>query len=259
MASWDPAVYERYARHRDRPAQDLLAQLPGDLAPAEVWDLGCGTGRHALQLKTRYPRARVRGLDSSPSMLAAAGELAGEVEWIEGDAATWAPDAPADLVFSNAALQWLPDHASLFPRLVESLAPGGVFAWQMPMSWEAPWHALLRETAAEGPWASALAGVEGVRPLGRPEDYFDWLRPLCDSVDIWSTTYLHALEGEDPLIDWMSGTGLRPFLDRLSDAGLRSAFLDAYRARLTPLYPRRPEGTTLLPFPRLFGVCRRSR
>lgn len=259
MASWNPQIYERYKAYRDRPAQDLLAQIPVDLAPAEIWDLGCGTGEHAAQLKRRYPEAAVHGLDSSPDMLARAQALPDRVDWVESDVSDWRPERAPDLIFTNAALQWLPGHMLLFPRLVDSLAPGGVFACQMPLSWREPWHRVLRETAAEPRWRDLFQGVEGVRPLAEAEDYYGWLAPLCEGVDVWTTTYLHALEGDDPVVEWMSGTGLRPFLDRLSDDGLRSAFLDAYRARLQPLYPRRPDGTTLLPFPRLFLVCRRSR
>ncbi|HYF23969.1 MAG TPA: methyltransferase domain-containing protein [Caulobacteraceae bacterium] len=255
---WDPAQYERYKSYRDRPALDLMVQIPADIDPAEVWDLGCGTGEHAALLKRRHPGANVHGLDSSPEMLAEARRRPDAVEWVEADVATWAPEARPDLIFTNAALQWVPDHAELFPRMVRFLKPGGVFACQTPISYTAEWHVLLRETAAEGPWARKLEKVRGVRPVADPADYYGWLRPLCESVDVWSTTYLHVLEGEDPVVDWMLGTGLRPFLQALSSDDERQAFLDAYRARVSGAFPRRPEGTTLLPFPRLFLLCRRG-
>jgi trans-aconitate 2-methyltransferase len=255
--SWDPAQYERYKAYRDRPALDLMVQIPSDLAPREIWDLGCGTGEHAALLKRRHPKARLHGLDSSPDMLARGRERPEDIDWVEQGVQDWAPATPPDLVFSNAALHWLPDHDRLFPRLVASLAPGGVLACQMPVSWVAPWHVLMRETAADGPWAQALAKVEGVRPLGSPEDYYGWLAPLCDRVDVWSTTYLHALTGEDPIVDWMLGSGLRPYVEALNSDADRSLFLDAYRRRLTPVFPRRSDGTTLLPFPRLFLAARR--
>lgn len=255
--SWDPAQYERYKAYRDRPALDLMVQIPGDLEPREIWDLGCGTGEHAALLKRRHPAAVVHGLDSSSDMLARGRERPEAIDWVEQGIQHWAPTTPPDLIFSNAALQWLPDHASLFPRLASSLAPRGVLACQMPVSYVAPWHVLMREAAADGPWAEALGKVEGVRPLGSPEAYHGWLAPLCDSVDIWSTTYLHALTGEDPIIDWMLGSGLRPYVEALSSDADRTAFLDAYRRRLTPAFPQRSDGTTLLPFPRLFLVARR--
>lgn len=257
MTTWDPAQYERYKTYRDRPALDLLLQIPGDLDPREIWDLGCGTGEHAALLKRRHPRARVSGLDQSADMLAKARARTAEVTWIEGDVAAWAPDRPVDLIFTNAALQWVPDHARLFPRLVESLTPGGVLACQMPQSFDTVWHRTLRETAGEGPWADRLAEVRGVRPVAEPEAYYDWLAPLCDAVDVWTTTYLHVLTGDDPVVDWMLGTGLRPYLDRLAPGAETEAFLDAYRARLRPSFRPNAAGETLFPFPRLFLTARR--
>jgi trans-aconitate 2-methyltransferase len=255
---WDPAQYERYKAYRDRPALDLLVQIPGDPAPVEIWDLGCGTGEHAALLARRHPGARVHGLDASADMLAQARGRPEAVEWVQGDVARWRPEVAPDLIFTNAALQWLPDHASLFPRLVGALAPGGVFACQMPVSYAAPQHALMRETAEAGPWADRLRAVEGVRPLLEPEGYYDVLAPLCASVEVWSTTYLHVLSGEDPVVDWMLGTGLRPVLQALASDEERAGFLADYRARVARAFPRRGDGTTLLPFPRLFVVARRG-
>lgn len=255
--SWDPAQYERYKAYRDRPALDLMIQIPVDLAPREIWDLGCGTGEHAALLKRRHPDAVVHGLDSSLDMLARARERAEDIDWVEQGVQDWSPATPPDLIFTNAALQWAPDHEALMPRLVGTLAPGGVFACQMPISFVAPQHTILREVAAEARWADRLADVRGVRPVAEAEDYYGWLAPICASVDIWSTTYLHALTGEDPVVDWMLGSGLRPYVEALSSDADRSLFLDAYRRRLKPAFPRRSDGTTLLPFPRLFLVARR--
>jgi trans-aconitate 2-methyltransferase len=258
MPSWDPVIYERYKAYRDRPALDLLLQVPGDLEPGEIWDLGCGTGEHAAVLAARHPAARVHGLDSSPDMLAQARRRPARVDWVLNDAAAFAPDAAPDLIFTNAALQWVPDHETLFPRLAGLLAEGGVFACQMPQSWDTPWHVAMREAADDSRWAAQLQAVSSrPRPVADPEAYYGWLSPVCGSVDIWSTTYLHVLEGEDPVVDWMMGTGLRPYLDALDDPRLRSAFLDAYRDRVAEAVPMRADGTTLFPFPRLFILARR--
>jgi trans-aconitate 2-methyltransferase len=254
MPSWDPDVYERYKTYRDRPALDLMVQIPSrDFN--EIWDLGCGVGEHAALLAARHPGARVHGLDSSPDMLAAARRRATEVDWVLEGVETWRPAVAPDLLFSNAALQWLPDHDRLFPRLVGELASGGVFACQMPMAYETEHHRVLRETAEEGPWAALTRQARLIRPTPSMDGYYGWLAPLCDQIDLWTTTYLHALEGDDPVVEWMRGTALRPYLDVLTDPALREAFLESFRARISGAFPAREDGVTLFPFPRLFMVA----
>ena len=254
MPSWDPDVYERYKAYRDRPALDLMVQIPaGDYA--EIWDLGCGTGEHAALLAARHPSANVHGLDSSPDMLAQARRRAAKVDWVLSGIEAYAPSVAPNLVFTNAALQWLPDHQILFPSLVASLASGGVFACQMPMAYETEHHRILRETAEEGAWADLTRTARMIRPTPSMADYYRWLAPLCGEVDLWTTTYLHALEGDDPVVEWMRGTALRPYLDALTDEALREAFLDAFRVRIAAAFPADADGVTLFPFPRLFMVA----
>jgi trans-aconitate 2-methyltransferase len=256
MPSWDVEQYERYKTYRDRPALDLMVQIPHDLEPKEIWDLGCGAGEHAALLALRHPEAKVHGLDGSPDMLAAARARPAKVEWIQGDIAGFAPDLPPDLIFTNAALQWLPDHKTLFPKLVSTLAPGGVFACQIPLSEREAWHRRLRDAAANGPWKAKLADARTLHRVSDADAYYDWLSPLAE-VDIWSTTYLHVLSGEEPIVDWMKGSGLRPYLDLLTDPEERDAFLDVYRKSVDESFPKRVDGVTLFPFPRLFIVARR--
>jgi len=256
MTTWDPAQYERFKTYRDRPSLDLMVQIPTDLDPREIWDLGCGPGEQAALLARRHPGARTHGLDASAEMLAVARRRPEKVAWIEGDIAAFAPETPPDLIFTNAALQWLPDHAALFPALVSALAPGGVFACQVPITFNAPWHVQLRAAAADGPWAGKMAGVRDVQPVAPAADYHRWLAPLAD-LDIWSTTYLHVLEGDQPIVEWMKGTGLRPYLQRLDPGAETEAFLAAYRARVDRDFPKQEDGATLFPFPRLFIIARR--
>ena len=255
--AWDPDQYLRFEGQRDRAALDLLARLPDGLAPAEIWDLGCGAGQHAAWLKRRYPEARVHGLDSSEAMLAEARARDAEIDCRRGDIAGWAPERPADLIWANASLQWLPDHEALLERLTGFLAPGGVIAAQMPMAYETRHHALLREVAGEGPWAGALKDVERMEPLLAPDSYYAVLAGTCGDIDIWSTRYLQALAGPDAVLEWMKGTALRPYLAALPDPAMRTAFLDALGERLSAAFPRRPDGVTLMPFPRLFLVARK--
>lgn len=255
--AWDPRQYSRFEAERDRAALDLLLRLPGDLEPREIWDLGCGAGQHAALLKRRHPGAVVHGLDSSAAMLEAARALGAEVDWRQGDIAGWSPAAPADLILANASLHWLPDHAALLRRLTAALAPGGVLAIQMPMAHETVHHGLMREVGASGPWAAALSGVATIAPLLSAEAYYDGLAGDCEGIDIWSTTYLHALNGPDAVLEWMKGTALRPYLAALDDPAMRAAYLSALGARLSEAFPPRPDGVTLLPFPRLFLTARR--
>jgi trans-aconitate 2-methyltransferase len=176
--------------------------------------------------------------------------------WIESDVESWSPAHRYDVIFSNAALHWISGHRSLLPKLMAYLTANGALAFQVPRNFDAPSHVLMREIAGEGPWAERLADARRVH-VEHPETYFEILSPLSTSVEIWETTYLHALTGDDPVLDWVSGTGLRPFVQRLQGEE-RDAFLSAYRTRLRDAYPRRPDGTTLFPFRRLFAVARRQ-
>jgi trans-aconitate 2-methyltransferase len=254
--SWHPDRYLAFDDHRTRPAADLLARLRLS-APERVVDLGCGPGNSTALLAARWPQATVVGVDSDPSMLAKARESGIAARWLEADIASWAPAAPVDLLFSNAALQWLPDHQALLPRLLSHLRPGGVLAIQMPRNFQAASHVTLRELAAEKPWAARLAGVLRAEPVASPAWYHDLLAPFAGALEIWQTEYLQVLDGEDPVLRWTEATALRPVLQTLEDPD-SAAFKQAYAARLREAYPRRPDGTTLFPFLRLFIVARRS-
>jgi len=254
---WDPEQYIRFEAERDRAALDLLLRLPADLDPGEIWDLGCGTGEHAALLKRRHPGAVVHGLDSSPAMLARARATGADVDWVEGDIAAWSPKAPVDLILANASLHWLPDHATLLRRLAEALRADGVLAIQMPMAHETLHHGLLRAVAADGPWAASLAGVCPIAPLMTPEACYACLAERCREVDIWSTTYLHALTGPEAVLEWMKGTALRPYLAALVQPSMQVALLSELGRRLDGVFPPREDGVTLLSFPRLFLVARR--
>jgi trans-aconitate 2-methyltransferase len=254
-ASWDPAQYLRFSNERLRPALDLLAQVPLGSA-SHVVDLGCGAGNVTAILQQRFPTAGVLGVDGSDSMLAKARAAAPACRFEQGDFATWTPAVAPDLIFSNAALHWVSGHETLFPRLISLLAPGGVLAVQMPYMHDAPFRRLQNETAAAGPWAAHLGNADYARSLLPVGGYYDLLRPLAASLDMWETTYLHVLHGEDAVVEWAAGSSLRPFLDKLPP-DLRQAYRAAYAGALRPHYPRRRDGTTLLPFRRLFILARR--
>lgn len=252
--AWNPEQYEAYADERARPAEDLMARIPLEHA-GSVIDLGCGVGGQAAQLAARYPAAKVLGIDSSPEMLAKACSRHGEGEslrWQEADIASFQPDGPVDLIFSNAALHWVADHAALFPRMVSWLRPGGILAVQMPNNFDAPSHRLLQAVAGARPWAARLDGGLAQSEALKPGVYYDYLAPLAQHVDIWETTYTHVLSGPDPVAEWTRSTALRPYLAALDNEQEREAFYDDYARRLREVYPPQPDGRTLFPFRRLF-------
>ncbi len=250
--SWDPERYLSFGAERLRAAADLLARVPLT-APDSVADLGCGPGNATRLLADRWPGAQIFGLDRSPQMLAEARRSGPGATWVEADLATWRPHDRLDLLYANASLQWLDRHDILFPRLMTFLRPRGVLAVQMPRNFAAPSHTLLRETAAEGPWAERLAGVLRTDPVGAPAFYFDLLAGAASCLDIWETEYLHALKGADPVLDWTRGTALGPVAEALARDEM-AAFEAAYAERLRMAYPRGPDGLTLYPFRRLFIV-----
>ncbi|MBI2239991.1 MAG: methyltransferase domain-containing protein [Magnetospirillum gryphiswaldense] len=252
--AWDPKLYSTFAAPRLRPALDLMARI-GAEAPSRVVDLGCGTGNVTRILAERWPDAHVTGVDSSPHMLEAAAQESTAITWTQADMGTWKPPEKVDVLFSNAALHWLGDHGTLFPRLAGLVTPGGWLAVQMPHNHYAASHTIMAEAAAAGPWAEKLVPLAGRFPVGDPGFYYDLLAPLARDLDIWESEYLHVLDGDDPVVRWTMGTALRPLLDAV-DGDWRQGFLDEYRARIASAYPRRADGKTLFPFRRLFLVTR---
>lgn len=252
--SWDPTQYLAFAGPRLRPAVDLLARVESD-APGTVVDLGCGPGNVTALLRARWPEASLTGVDNSAEMLAAAPENCPGATWLERDIADWTPDAPPDLIYSNAALHWIDGHDALLPRLIGWLAPGGALAVQMPNNWRAPSHKLMEQTVEVGPWAPRLAPMIRAEPVLAPAVYYDILGPHVTALDIWETEYLHVLEGDDPVVAFTKGAALKPFLDALAPDEA-AAFETDYTARIARAYPPRADGRTLFPFRRLFIVAR---
>jgi trans-aconitate 2-methyltransferase len=256
---WDPGLYLKFSDHRLRPALELLDRVPLEF-PAVVYDLGCGTGQVTRVIAQRWPAASVHGLDSSREMLEKAAADGGPVRWIEADLRTWRPDAPPDLLYSNATLQWVDAHQELFPRLLSCLKAGGCLAVQMPLSWDAPSHRLMREVLASGGPSGRALGTEELRQavarkwVDDAAVYYDLLVGCTATIDIWETEYLQILEGADPVLEWVKATGLRPILNGLGDDE-RGLFLVEYARRLHAVYPARADGRTTYPFRRLFIVA----
>jgi trans-aconitate 2-methyltransferase len=257
MVDWNPVLYARFEDERTRPAAELLARVPLD-APRLIYDLGCGPGNSTALIAARYPDAEVIGLDASPAMLESARARLPDLTFALADAATWMPERRPDLIYANAVLQWLPDHATLLPRLFGLLAPGGVLAVQMPDNLAEPTHRLMRAVAADGSWAAAIGDPAVAGRLGRmlePAAYYDLLAARAAEVDVWRTAYQHRMADAAAIVDWVSATGLRPFLDPL-DPEERAGFVAAYTRAIEAAYPPRSDGRRLLAFPRVFIVAR---
>lgn len=257
MADWSAAQYVKFEDERTRPARDLLEQVPLSM-PRRVVDIGCGPGNSTQLLAARFPDAELIGMDSSPDMLDAARKRLPRVEFAEGDIETWRPDGPVDLLYANAVFQWVPDHDALFTRLMGELRPGGVLALQMPDNRREPSHIAMAEAAEAGPWRKAYRGREpGRDTLPSPSHYYNLLAPLSAHLGIWHTIYYHQLADAAAIVEWVKGTGLRPYLDPL-DEGERKGFLADYERRIAAAYPPLADGKVLLRFPRLFIVAVRK-
>jgi len=255
--TWSAAQYLKFENERTRPVRDLVARIPLADAGGAV-DLGCGPGNSTEVLRERYPKAHVVGLDSSSDMIEAARKRLPDIAFEVADIRAWRPKRPVDVILANAVLQWIPDHETLLPTLLAKLAPGGALAAQMPDNLEEPSHRLMSEVASDGPWAAKLKDAAGARAERHAADwYFRLLRAHARHVDLWRTTYFHPLAGAKAIVEWLKGTGLRPFLDPL-EGSEREAFLARYEEAIDKAYPAESDGTVLLPFPRLFVVAERT-
>jgi len=248
--------YVQFEDERTRPVRDLLAAVP-QTPLNTVIDLGCGPGNSTEALAARAPAAAIRGLDASADMVEAARKRLPNIRFDVIDITQWDEPGSYDLILSNAVLQWVPAHDTLFPKIVGKLAPGGHLAVQMPDNLEEPAHRLMREIAADGPWATKLKGAARTQRFDA-RHYYTLLSPLCSRIDVWRTTYYHPLRGgADAVVEWFKGSALRPFLAALDDSE-REAFLTRYRDAVALGYPALDDGTVLLPFPRLFIVATRK-
>lgn len=252
---WDPSQYLKFADHRLRPAVDLLNRVDLD-SPSVVYDLGAGAGNVTDLLANRWPEARIIGVDDSEEMLQEAAKRAPNIEWEVGDIGTWEPSEPAELIFTNAALHWITGHEDLFTRLMSSVAPGGVFAVQMPRNFGALSHTSISEVAMSGPWRSKLEPLLRLAPVEPPPFYIDILSKLSSSLDVWETEFSQILTGENPVKEWTKGTWLMPLLNALEEPE-RSDFEDAYAELILSRYPKQSDGTTVFPFKRMFIVAKR--
>lgn len=257
---WEAKQYLRFEAERKQPAIDLLARIHPVTEPNVIFDLGCGTGNITLLLEKAWPTAQIIAMDSSANMLEKAKVLSTTIQWIEANVETWQPAQLADVIFCNASLQWLDNHQALFPHLLTLLNPHGILAIQMPRNFFSPSHQLLAELTVSEQWAPLLKNTlryevgENVSPVAAPAFYYDLLAKLTTKLAVWETDYYFGLEGENPVLEWMMGTGLRPVLKKLSDIE-QKVFLKQYAEKLLNAYPKDAAGKTLFQFKRLFIVA----
>jgi len=251
MADWNPSLYLQFASERTRPAAELLARIAKPTAKY-VADLGCGPGNSTELLHAAWPEAVITGVDNSPAMLEKAQKALPDCQFVNADISQWRPAQPLDVLYANASLQWLSDHPTLFPHLTTLLGDEGALAVQMPDNWQEPSHALMRQTASELGYPP-----RGRVPLESVQTYYDLLSSNGCEVDIWRTTYFHPMASHQAIVDWLSATGLRPYLQDL-DSISQQAFLKRYLQLLEEHYPRQQNGQILLAFPRLFIIARRA-
>jgi len=256
--SWNPAQYLKFASERTRPCHDLANRIAVSDA-RRVIDLGCGPGNSTEVLVDRWPHAEIIGLDNSVEMINSARKSSSDCRWIHQDISEWAAESdPFDVVFSNAALHWVPNHELIFPRLLEKITPGGALAIQMPYGFNAPQHQLMRDIAASPDWRRHF-------PADRVHEwhvhdiafYYDLLAPRAKAVDFWITQYLHIMANAEAIVEWYKSTGLRPFLDALENEADKVKFVEEYLDGIRKYYPPRPDGRVLLPFPRIFLIVYR--
>lgn len=254
--SWDATLYLRYAKERTQAAVDLATRVQL-VDPRRIVDLGCGSGNSTEVLRARWPGSAITGLDQSAEMLAEARRVYPEQEWIEADIARWEAAQPYDLVFSNAALQWVHGHAHLIPRLLDQVAAGGALAIQTPTHFESPLHLRMRQIALDERWRDRMGGAINALVEESPAFYYDLLGPRCTRLDMWQTEYIHVLDSAAAILEFIRGTGLRPYLEALGNHRDRELYLSLLADAVAHDYPRRSDGKVLFPFRRLFFVAYR--
>jgi trans-aconitate 2-methyltransferase len=251
VTSWDDRQYLKFEDERTRPARELLARVAVQ-RPEQVVDLGCGPGNSTALLLARWPGARITGVDSSPEMLARARVDVPGARFLQADLSDFELSEPVDVVFANAVLQWVPEAEAVLERMARSVAPGGALAFQIPVNLQEPSHRLM--ASVPGPWKEKLAALTPRTTRGGAQTYYDLLAPLSARVDVWETTYQHVMASPEAIVEWVKGTGLRPYLDAVEPTE-RDAYLSAYTAAIDEAYPPRADGNRLFRFPRLSLVA----
>ena len=256
MSNWNAAHYLKYGDERTRAAADLAARIELD-APKTIADLGCGPGNSTQILWTRWPHCDVLGVDNSSEMIETAKQSFPEQNWLLADLSDWTPANRMDLIYSNAALQWLPNHDVLIRHLFTMVAPGGALAFQIPSATYATVRKLIHDISRDSTWTERMDGPRNALTMEDPSFYYDALVAGATRLDIWETEYNHVLDSKESIVDWIESTGLRPFLAALDDDNECNAFLTELHRRVSVAYESRADGKVLFPFRRIFVIAYR--
>ena len=255
MPTWNPTQYEKFLKDRTQPAIDLANRLEA-FTPNSILDLGCGPGNSTKVLKQKFPHARIIGADNSVEMLKKARGLYPDIEFINLDANgdLCEVNEKFDIIFSNACIQWLPNHRELLPKLMTVLNSSGILAVQIPMQAEHPVHIMINELINTDKWKSKVAPRQ-YNNLNTTE-YYDVLSDVSSDFEIWETTYCHRMPSYESIIEWYKGTGLRPYLEQLNESDADDFTNDVY-VKLKQQYKMQKNGEILFRFPRLFFIARK--
>jgi len=258
MPQWDANLYMQFANERARPCADLIAHIALE-SPTNITDLGCGTGNSTEQLHARWPHSQITGVDSSTEMLTQAREKHPDWKWEQSDIEKWTPAAPSDLIFANAAFHWIRDHSVQLPRVFNFVAPGGALAFQIPYHLVSPAHHAMVEVAQFPEWEQRLRTARHTMTVETPDFYYDTLAQQSARLDIWLTTYHHEMQDASGIVEWLRGSGMRPYLEALANGPNgkedQQRFQNECLRRFKDSYPPRRNGKTVLSYPRLFLIA----
>ena len=255
MSAWNPETYLQFEKERTLPCRDLASRIELD-TPSRIADLGCGPGNSTAVLAERWPKAGILGIDNSPEMLKIARSSKVRAEWMEADILCWNPQEQFDLIFSNAALQWVPDHEKEIPRLFSLVRWGGALAFQMPTRTDL-WFDALQTLLNSSAWKNQFQSASSDFYSHELPFYYRMLAKPAKRIDLWETKYFHVLQSPEAVVEWTKGTALRPLLDQLPDNSAREAFVREYTKETDLAYPRQPDSKILFPFLRRFVVAYR--
>ena len=257
MADWNSTQYLKFKNERTQPAIDLATRIDA-VNPQKIADLGCGPGNSTQVLAEMFNNAYILGVDSSQNMIAAAREKFPKLEFDFCDISCELSrvDHDFDIVFSNACIQWVPDHSGLIPQMLSLLKKGGVLAVQIPMNFDEPIHRIIKEVSSTEKWRACFPEQRNFYTLSQGE-YFDILSDCTDEFSIWNTTYYHVMKSWQDIMEWYRSTGLRPYLAVLTEERGKE-FEEDILQMLMRAYPKQKNGEILFRFPRFFFTARRK-